>query len=237
MTVLAVDGDALAFRVAAVCEEEMAQACNDLIDGMLQDMASVTGATRMRVYLGGDDNFRYKIAVTKPYKGNRDGLKKPQHLPYARDYLVKNYRAIIVHGYEADDAIASDMRNNGAVHSGLDKDLYQVAGRHYNFVTKESIFIDDSTATINFYRQILTGDSADNIPGLPMVGEKTAEKIITSAETAMQDAKNYYKEICANKMPEIDVAAYWKEQVQLIELIKTLNVLDLMTNKVKINLF
>ena len=237
MTILAVDGDVLAFRIAAVCEEEMMQACEDLIENCMADMIANTGAVGARVYLGGKDNFRYDVAVTRPYKANREGLRKPQHLPYVREYLIKNYSAFVVNGYEADDAIASDIVLNGATHSGVDKDLYQVPGYHYNFVTKETKFVDDSTATLNFYRQVLTGDSSDNIPGLPGVGEKTAEKVITDAKTAAQDAKNYYAEICEKKLPDVDVPIYWKEQVTLIEMVQNLNILNLITHRPKIALF
>lgn len=236
MSVLAIDGDILAFRIASVCEEEMKQACDDLIDDKINDIVVNTGVTNMRVYLSGANNFRYDVAVTKPYKGNRDGLRKPQHLQYCRDYLTLNYKAIIVDGYEADDGIASDMVQNGAIHAGQDKDIKQIAGTHYNFVTQETEEVTPEQATLNFYRQILTGDSTDNIQGLPRVGDKTAEKVIADPTTAVQDAKEYYKEICAKSLPDVVVADYWKEQVKLIELIKDLNVLDMVTQSVKVNL-
>lgn len=233
MSILAIDGDILAYRIAAACEESFNGACDDLIDGTINSIALDTGINKMRVYLSGSNNFRYSIAVTKPYKGNREGLKKPQHLSYCYDYIVKNYRAITCHGYEADDAIASDMVQNGAIHCGIDKDIMQIAGRHYNFVEKTWTDITQEQATLNFYRQILTGDSTDNIPGLPRVGEKTAEKIIHSADTAMMDAKNYYREICAKSLPEVDVATYWKEQVLLVQLVTDLKITDLMTCSIK----
>lgn len=236
MTTLALDGDILAFRTASVCEEEMKQACDQLIDDKINEICVNTGIQAMRIYLSGENNFRYDIAVTKPYKGNREGLKKPQHIQYCNDYLRLNYKAIIVDGYEADDAVASDMVQNGAIHVGQDKDLKQIAGKHYNFVTQEMEEVSAEQAIINFYRQILTGDSADNIQGLPRVGEKTAEKVIVDAETAMQCAKEYYKEICNKIMPDIDVATYWKEQVQLIQLVTDLNILDLVTHTQKIKL-
>jgi len=38
--------------------------------------------------------------------------------------------------------------------------------------------IDDITAKRNFCMQVLTGDSTDNIPGIPKVGEVTARKTL-----------------------------------------------------------
>ena len=235
MQVLAVDGDILAFRIASVCEEEMAQACDDLVDNKLSEIASDTSIGTMRIYLSGEGNFRYDVAITKPYKGNREGFRKPQHLAHIHDYLRRRYSAITVDGYEADDAIASDMTQNGAIHCGQDKDIYQISGRHYNFVEKEWATVTPEEATLALYQQILTGDKTDNVDGLPRVGVKTAQKIITDPDTAMQDAKAYYKEVCAEKMPDVDVATYWKEQVKLIQLVADLNIADLMTTNIKVN--
>ena len=36
---------------------------------------------------------------------------------------------------------------------------------------------------LNFYMQLLTGDSTDNIPGLKGVGPKTAEKVLANCTT------------------------------------------------------
>lgn len=222
MTHLAVDGDILAYRVAAVCEEDFAKACNSIIDDMLTDIATHTGIADMRIYLSGENNYRYDVAVTTPYKAGRK--TKPQHLQYCRDYLCRIYGATVINGYEADDAIASDMVKNGAFHCGIDKDIYQIPGKHYNFVTKEWREVTPDEATINLYRQILTGDKTDNIPGLPLIGDKKAAKAINNANTANEDAKQMYREVCEKKLPEVNVAEYWKEQVLLVQMIDDLDV-------------
>tara|TARA_R110002020_G_scaffold274804_2_gene490006 strand:+ start:474 stop:1184 length:711 start_codon:yes stop_codon:yes gene_type:complete len=230
MTVFAVDGDILAFRMSVVCEN--APAVTELIDGKMHQIAEHTGVQKYRIYLTGSGNFRNAIGVTKPYKGNRLA-EKPEFLSEARAYLRDKYAAVTVHGYEADDAIASDMVQNGAVHCGQDKDLHQISGEHYDLVTGEWLTITEDEALLNFYRQILTGDSTDNIPGLPGIGAKKAEKAIHDPETAIEDAKALYIEVCEKKLPDIDVATYWKEQVQLVQMVTTLNVLDMVTTTVK----
>jgi len=237
MNTFAVDADIIVYRIAFACEDELASECDDALDNYLSTIAQDTGITKMRLYLTGKGNFRYDVAVTKPYKGNRKGLKKPQHLAYCREYLQRVYGAIVVDGYEADDAIASDMVQNGAFHCGIDKDIKQIAGKHYDFVNKIWDEVSPEQAKLRLYAQILTGDSTDNIQGLPNVGEKTAYKIIYNHKTCAQDAKDYYKEICAKKLPDVDVATYWKEQVQLIELVKDLDIMDLVTANIKYNGF
>jgi hypothetical protein len=234
---LAVDGDIIGYRVAAVCEEDFAKACNSIMDEMLNDIVLETQINDMRIYLSGKNNFRYDVAVTRPYKGNREGKVKPIHLSHCYDYLRTKYRAITVDGYEADDAIASDMVQNSAVHCGIDKDIQQIAGRHYNFVTKEMIVVSDAQAKLNMFRQICTGDGTDNIPGLPLIGEKKAEAAISDYVTAAADAYSLYEEVCAKKLPDVDVDEYFNEQSDLIELRTDLKILDMVTNKLECSFF
>lgn len=224
--VMAVDGDIIAYHTAAVCEEEFEGSCNAIIDATLRNIATDTGISHMRIYLSGANNFRYGIAKTKPYKGNRDGFVRPRFLAHCKQYLVDKYSAIFIDGAEADDGIATDMVVNGAYHCGVDKDILQIAGKHYNYVKKEWQEVSDEDAIITLYRQVLMGDASDNIPGLPRVGEKTAEKFITSAETAAEDALETYKDVCADKLPEVNPIEYMAEQLNLIKM-KTDITLDL----------
>jgi hypothetical protein len=232
MQTLAVDGDILAYRIASVADD--LEGATDAVDSKLNDISTFTGVSSMRTYLSGANNFRDSVAVTKPYKGNRSG-NKPDLLPHVRAYLQSEYKAVEVDGYEADDAIASDMIQNGAIHCGQDKDLYQIKGLHYNFVTQEWKDVSFDEAVINLHRQILTGDATDNIQGLVGVGDKTAAKVITEAKTAPQDARDYYMDVCVNKMgmTEDETKDYWTEQVKLIQLVGNLNPFEFFTTQVK----
>lgn len=175
-----------------------------LIESILED----TGATDCRIFLSGKDNFREEVAVTKPYKGNRDDLHKPLHYQEIRDYLINVWQAEVVEGMEADDMMGIVQTHNmehvdeyDTIICTLDKDLRMIYGRHYNWRTKMTEFIDESTANYNFYKQLLMGDPTDNIQGVPKIGEKTAEKILAGCtdEKEMLDAvldayyTGYYK--------------------------------------------
>lgn len=219
----AVDGDILAYRTAAVCEEEFEGSCNAIIDATIRDIVNITGVQYLRFYLSGEDNFRFKIAKTKPYKGNRESYVKPRFLSHCKNYLRSQYLAYTVQDAEADDGIASDMVINGAIHIGIDKDLRQVPGLHYDYTKKEApeafVQVSEEEAVINLYRQVLTGDTSDNIPGLPRVGAVTAEKIIYDAATAEGDCMEFYKKICAEKLPEVNYFEYMEEQKALITML------------------
>lgn len=233
--VLAVDGDIIAYRTAAVCEEHFEGSCDSIIESTLTEIATDTNISKMRIYVSGKNNFRYDIAKTKPYKGNRATMVAPRFLNYCKDHLVSKYNGIRVHGYEADDAIATDMTVNNAIHCGIDKDMLQIPGDHYNYVKKEWQHVTPEEAIVTLYRQILMGDASDNIPGLPRVGAKTAETIIFNHETALVDALSYYREICEAKLPEVNYTEYFAEQAALITMVKDVNLFDLFTTFVERN--
>ena len=218
--VLAVDGDTLAYRTAAVCETHFEGAGFAIINSTLKEIVTDTQITKMRIYLSGTNNFRYDVGKTKPYKGNRATMVRPQFLPAIREYLVEHMNAIVVDGYEADDAIATDMTINGAVHCGVDKDMLQIAGRHYNYVKKEWRTITPEEAVLILYRQILMGDNSDNIPGLPRVGEKKAFDAIQNPETALDDAMAMYEQVVRMSLPGVNYIEYMAEQSKLVTMVK-----------------
>lgn len=135
-------------------------------------------------YLTGPTNFRNYIAVQKEYKGNRVQLK-PKHYKALRSYLIDKCGAKVSHDQEADDelGIEADKYPDGkVVIVSNDKDLDQVVGYHYNWVTKEQYYIDDEQAIRLFYKQLLMGDAVDNIPGV--LTESAATKMVGSGASA-----------------------------------------------------
>ncbi len=220
--VLAVDGDIVAYRVSAVCEGSFEGACNQLLAQCLTNISTNSGISKMRIYISGANNFRYEAAKTKEYKGNRKGLVRPEFWEYCKQHLQDKYKAFLVDGFEADDAIASDMLQQGSNHCGIDKDIKQIQGWHFNFVKEEGKglweFVTKDDAELLLYRQILSGDSSDNIPGLPRIGKKKAEAAIENPQTAFADALDFYKEVCEAKLPEVEPTAYFAEQRNLIRL-------------------
>jgi hypothetical protein len=217
--VFAVDGDIIAYRSAAVCENEFEGAAESIIRTTIRDICVDTGITDIRVYLSASNNFRYNVAKTKPYKGNRATMVKPQFLNHCKDYLIKEYGAVLVDTFEADDCIATDMMVNNAIHCGIDKDLLQIPGMHYNYVKKQWITVTPEEAILCLYRQVLMGDTSDNVPGLPLIGEKKAFDAIQNHETAAEDAMSFYETVCARALPNVNYIEYMAEQLQLIKMV------------------
>ena len=148
------------------------------LDGRLAQMFKETGATKYAGFLTTGKCFRYKAAVSKPYKGNRKHGNKPIIFPAIREYLRQTWNFTSVPELEADDLVSvyhTDPFGTTVICSP-DKDvLYQNRGIHYNYGKAESVVVDEIQAATFLWKQVLMGDSTDGIPGLPKVGPKTAD--------------------------------------------------------------
>jgi DNA polymerase-1 len=140
-----------------------------------------------------EKTFRHKMF--EPYKAKR--LAAPEELilqvPFVKEYLeLRGIDAFEAPGFEADDIIAACAhaeagKGNDVLIFSADKDLFQlVKDSIYIFHPKLKRKLDAEGIKEHFgvpphlvvdYLS-LTGDTSDNIPGVPGVGEKTAKKII-----------------------------------------------------------
>jgi 5'-3' exonuclease len=184
---LLIDGDIIAYRIACACENDeegeshYRGGINSYVSGVLLKYPEMDYI----VYLTGKGNFRYDVAVTAPYKGNRG--EKPALLEEVRQYLLEAYDAVVIEGKEADDAIAtaaSTLYKGEAIMASIDKDFDQVPGKHYNFVKGIEYTIEPEEGLLNFYIQILVGDAVDNIIGVDGVGNVGAREMLQYAKEA-----------------------------------------------------
>lgn len=185
MTVALVDADIVAYRCSASAEHDAVEIALIRADKTLKDITSVTDADDVRLFLSGSSNFRKELYPE--YKANRIKMVRPRWLESVREYLVLTWGAIVTDGYEADDAIGiamgqCDAEGSAGVCVSIDKDLYQLPGLHYHFVdgTFRRVEIDEGWQ--NFYRQMLTGDRADNIPGITGIGKVRAAKLTSGLD-------------------------------------------------------
>ena len=132
----------------------------------------IEGYADYKGYISGPANFRYKVATILPYKAGRTA-DRPHHYDAIRQLLVDTYDAEIASNMEADDLLGLNQNEDSAIIS-LDKDLDMVPGKHYNWERDLGYEVSEIEGLRSFFKQMLTGDSTDNILGLYGVGPKSA---------------------------------------------------------------
>lgn len=210
MTKVLIDGDILAYRssshkVPVVDErgvpvideatgvglkrpctlEEALDKVDELVEVILNKTLFIAAPHEYQVYLTGSGNFRFDIAKSHVYKGNRKDVAKPLWLYDVRQHLREKWNAIVSNGEEADDLIAIEATRYGpdTIVASIDKDMLQIPCRHYNFGRDEWYTVNEFQGLVSFYTQILTGDASDNIIGLYKVGPTKAKKILEGCKT------------------------------------------------------
>jgi DNA polymerase-1 len=128
-----------------------------------------------------------------------------------RDYLVKDYNAEIIDGYEADDALGV-FAGPDSIIATVDKDLQQIAGFHLNFYkSRDQWQIKEVTKEEGdrfFWYQCLLGDSQDDIVGVPGLGPKKIEKLFDGKsndelkDIVMNEYIRYYESEGFNRFDE-----------------------------------
>lgn len=192
---LIVDADTLCFSSAAMAEGmDATQACWN-VDRGLESLLARLNNFNYSLYLTGDNNFRYKIFPE--YKRTRRAKANPEFLKVAKEHLVKEYGAVLSDGCEADDLCGVDqtqsaLNGEDTIICSIDKDLDQIAGRHYSpaivrlgIVVREEkeYYVSPKDGLRFFYRQMLIGDSGDGIPGAKGIGKVKAEAILKDLDT------------------------------------------------------
>ncbi len=138
-------------------------------------------------------SFRTKIY--SEYKANRPPM--PQELPAQIDRIEQILEAMKIpvlrlDGFEADDIIGTiakkaSMDGIDTYICAKDKDMYQLVDDHiYIFDMKKGETLDDDMLYEKYKIHpkdfidvlALQGDSSDNIPGVPLIGEMNAVKMI-----------------------------------------------------------
>ena len=166
--------------------------------------------------------FRHKMY--EGYKGTRKPMPEElrEQIPVMKEVLAAMGIPVITkEGYEADDILGTLSREGEekgmdvTILSG-DRDLLQLATKHVKIripktkggqTTIEDYLEEDVkeayqvTPTEFIDVKALMGDTSDNIPGIPGVGEKTATKIIVQFGS-IENAYAHLEEIKPNKARE-----------------------------------
>lgn len=183
--ILLVDGDALAYTCAGSDDCSPGQARANLVTKVQQAMRA-SGSERAKILLTARNSHkghRYAIARAKPYQGQRSSGRRPKNWQYLRDLLEQGGLPFFIEStgsLEADDLFhhySAQLGAENVVHLAADKDIRIIPGWHLHWDTAHMHFHpQDAFRTEHggktfgpayFWQQLLHGDTADNIPGLP----------------------------------------------------------------------
>lgn len=246
--VVHVDGDMIAYSCAGNDETAPSEARQRALQ-KIEMFRVLSGATSAVVHLtapGCSKGERYLIATLQPYQGKRSAGRRPKNHQYLMEWLLafengpdKPFRVKVWSSREADDGIAACAyaAKQPIVIASKDKDMRMFPGLHINWDSYEIVEVKPGDfevvspetgkvfGTKWFWLQMLQGDSADNIPGLPhwwttnakgepvakLLGDKTAEKLLASAKNNAQAFatvydlyQDYYMQGCGYSAEEAD---------------------------------
>ncbi|MDO4647876.1 MAG: DNA polymerase I [Eubacteriales bacterium] len=188
-----------------------------------------------------EPTFRHKMYPE--YKGTRHAMPEElrEQVPLIKEMLgAMGVVTVSMAGFEADDILGTLARRSeekqmeATILSG-DRDLLQLATDKVmirlpktvrgqtnieNYHTKEVLEKYQVTPPQIIDLKALMGDSSDNIPGIPGVGEKTATKLIV-AYGSIENAHDHVEEIKPNKARESLRDHY--DLAQLSKILATIN--------------
>lgn len=210
----------------------------DLLEQRIATILHFTTATSYCLYLTEGRTFRFDIAKTKPYKGQRVE-NKPWHFKNISAYMKGCLSCEVITKVEADDAMAMvhTAANPGTtILCSRDKDLRTIPGLFYSWelgrqpalgpcfiqnpgtlelIEQSGKKVLKGTGYAFFCAQLLTGDRVDNIPGCADIGPVKAWDILKDCKTCEQYIETVSREYNDDK--------YLLEQGQLLWIVRRLN--------------
>lgn len=225
-----IDGDYAAYFMAGNDDTDSGTARRNLMQ-RITTIKEMTGATGVVMQLSADGCTkadRFLISTVQPYQGQRQGSGRPKNWASLREFM-ESYRGPaftpkIWGDREADDGMAymqqkwlTDGKADLIVTATRDKDMRQYPGWHMDWMTYQLTFVPQGAYEVVgqngliyghkwLWLQVLQGDSADHIKGLPFfkkpngkyesVGDARAAKHLaecTSDEEAFDKCLELYE--------------------------------------------
>jgi 5'-3' exonuclease len=211
MLIANIDADVIVYNVGFQTEDLEFEDAKIRTDLFINTILEETGATHFRLFLSDskDNNFRYGVCPN--YKANRT-QPKPKWYEEIKEYLITEHGATIAYGMEADDALGINQSENTILCS-IDKDLDQIPGKHYKWAIwrngeiikpSELYEVTEYNGRSFLWQQMLIGDTADNIKGIPRIGKVKAERLLEGLplEDMEYIVQSKYKDTYGDKWEE-----------------------------------
>ena len=181
--------------------------------------------------MSGSPKYRDQFLNKVKYKENRKrSTVSPAWVPEIQNELITLSNSVFCEPAlgEADDFISilahqhnQKVRVSGGLDAyvvGEDKDLDTIS---CNRINKNGLrFIDIPGAEHNFYKQVLMGDSADNVKGLPGIGARKVNTILDNSWGAGAYERVLKAYLEAHNYDEEEACAYLYETANLLYLRK-----------------
>jgi 5'-3' exonuclease len=201
-----IDGDSIAYIAGAdkvdkdsytgdrIVLEKDETIVKQQIHSIIDEILKAVNAESYILFLTGRGNFRYD--VFSDYKANRKKVEPPRLMQFAKQYLQSLPGVYTTEKIEADDAV-NILKNHYGENSIIcspDKDVLNLKGTHFNYRKMEFHTTDEKAAELCFWTDMISGQSGDNIKGIPGKGPAYA--------------KNIFSTNTSWKLPELVLAAY-----------------------------
>lgn len=158
----------------------------EVFQEMLGQFREALPAHDVVLVFGSPTSFRY--GVWPQYKGNRKKYRKPAGYRSLIEWVDKagparGWKVARLPDVEGDDVLGV-LYEEGDVIVSVDKDMLTLPGTHLR--NGELLEVTRQQADLNFFCQVLSGDTSDNYPGCPGYGPVTAQKLLTGCSTDVE---------------------------------------------------
>lgn len=215
---LLIDGDSLAYMSM---NSDTFEDATSYIDNLIYDMLLANKCNKYHIFLS-RSSFRKEISTIRTYKGNRKRVDNV-FLPSLLKYIEVEHKGVSLNKLEADDLVCyfKNKDPENSIICSIDKDvLKQIPGNHYNYRTKEIVKTTPWGSIFFLWKQVLMGDSTDNIVGIPKIGDKKSTKILSGITKERELYEEVLKEYI-NYYGQIKGINFFNETLNLVYLLKT----------------
>lgn len=162
-------------------------------DWIMNDILASCNADGYIAYIKGKNTTSERKLINPEYKANRP-KESPKWWSFTKQYLMDKWKVIPADNYEVDDYVNVTLKMlPDSFIVAIDKDLLGLEGRHFNWRKKEWVEVTKEQEEYNFWASMITGDTADNIKGLPGKGVKFTENLYKT--TCEENGPNFYQAI------------------------------------------
>lgn len=210
--IVLIDSDIIAYKLAFAYADEPWAEVKICVDNYINEILALSGAQEYKCFLTGSGCRRRE--KYPDYKGHRK-QEKPEYWEPIREHLIKEHNAIVTSdGDEADDILVLEQSKDidGTILCSSDKDMNIQQGKKYNPDKKIIYHVSEHDAECWFQCQMLIGDTADNIKGIPGIGKMKAYKILEGSKdyklSVIAQYRKYYGE---------DFEYYYYKNLELLD--------------------